>query len=133
MPHERDTPKGVSKPRGMPVSPLLSRIPRDSLPNLNVDRYRGITRWDAEQVKDGLEELRRILARTHGRRRERKREREERPLRYGDILRARRVSCLRNRGSKRAKDEKQGVPVPKGLSNTRPIGDGNAIFATPLG
>jgi len=109
MPHEHDTPKGVSKPCGMSISSFLSRIPRDSLPNLNVHRYRRITRQDAEEVK----ELQCILARTHGKRQEREREKEKRPLRYGDILWVRRVSCLRNRGSKRARDEKQGALLPK--------------------
>lgn len=74
MPYERDTPKGVSKLHGMPVSSFLSRIPEESLPNLNVHLYQGITRWDAERVKDGLEKLRHILARMHGRKGKRKRE-----------------------------------------------------------
>ena len=38
VPPTTNSPEGVSKPHGMPAPPLrfLSRIPRDSLPNLNV-------------------------------------------------------------------------------------------------
>lgn len=74
MPHERDTPKGVSKPRGMPILSFLSRIPRDSLPNLNVHRYRGITRWDAEISSYGESSRERAEGD------EKEREREEVPL-----------------------------------------------------
>lgn len=40
VPPTTNSPEGVSKPHGMPAPPLrfLSRIPRDSLPNLNVPR-----------------------------------------------------------------------------------------------